>query len=71
MTEQTLIRALAAVSDKISRLKSCKVDAERYASDPKTLDKEFWIDHAKSMQSRIDEYESAHKELLHQQTDDN
>jgi len=70
MTEQTLISAQAAISDKIHRLQGSRADAEKYAADPKTTDKEFWIKHAESMQSLIEQYEAAYTELNNTQADD-
>lgn len=71
MTEQTLISAQAAIRDKIVRLQSCKADAERYASEPNTVDKEFWIKNAEDMQKSIEQYEAAYTELNNTQADDN
>lgn len=70
MTEQTLISAQVAISDKIHRLRGSRADAEKYAADPKTLDKEFWIKHAESTQSLIEQYEAAYTELNNTQADD-
>ncbi len=70
MTEQTLISAQVAIKDKIRRLQGRKADAEKYAADPKTLDKEFWIKHAEDMQNSIEQYEAAYKELNNTQVDD-
>lgn len=71
MTEQTLISAQTAVKDKLSRLQSSKADSERYASEPDTTDKEFWIKHAEEMQKIIEQYEAAYKELNNTRADDN
>lgn len=71
MTEQTLICAQAAIKDKISRLQGCKADAEKYAADSKTSDKEFWIKNAEDMQKSIEQYEAAYTELNNTQADDN
>lgn len=69
MKEKTLIHALIAVSDKIARLKGVLADAEKYAADPKTLDKEFWLKEAEEKRKYIEEYKEAHKDLLHTETE--
>lgn len=63
MTETTLVLAITAVKDTISRLKGCINDAEKYAADPKTFDKQFWVSHAEDRQKKIAEYTAAYEEL--------
>jgi hypothetical protein len=71
MKENTLIHALIAVNDKITRLKGVLADAEKYAADPKTLDKEFWFKEAEKKQKYIKELIEVHKDLLHTETEPN
>lgn len=71
MKERTIINALVAISDKIFRLKGTLADAEKYAADPATLDKDFWLKTALEKKADIAAYEAAHAELLTVKTEPN
>lgn len=63
MTEKTLVLAITAVTNTIIRFKSSLNDAEKYAADPKTFDKQFWLSHAEHCTNIIAEYTAACEEL--------